>query len=186
SAELHARPDEDVSHAARRGFAHGGYRRSVAKRSAGGAARLTGSARLPRRRGRGRGGALFRGRRRASRPSHADRQRVQRARSSAQARTHAAAEDRPRMTRERDAALTLIIEDERWRKQKAALRLMRRAAMIALKNRARGATRRSVTILLSDGRRLRQLNSQFRGRDKATNVLSFNARDDSYLGDIAI
>jgi len=90
------------------------------------------------------------------------------------------------MTRERDAALTLIIEDERWRKQKAALRLMRRAAMIALKNRARGATRRSVTILLSDGRRLRQLNSQFRGRDKATNVLSFNARDDSYLGDIAI
>lgn len=52
----------------------------------------------------------------------------------------------------------------------------------------------SVTILLTDDEKLRQLNQEFRGIDEPTDVLSFPAEklppevmdDDPYLGDIAI
>ena len=43
-----------------------------------------------------------------------------------------------------------------------------------------------VTLLLSNDMRLRQLNRQFRGKDKPTNVLSFVSSDRGYLGDVAI
>jgi probable rRNA maturation factor len=50
------------------------------------------------------------------------------------------------------------------------------------------AGRSAVTVLLTDDGRLRALNVTFRGKDKATNVLSFSPGHDdaAYLGDIAL
>lgn len=47
----------------------------------------------------------------------------------------------------------------------------------------------AVGVLLADDRRLRQLNREFRGKNKATDVLSFPAAEDvraEYAGDLAI
>lgn len=47
----------------------------------------------------------------------------------------------------------------------------------------------TLAILLADDATLRRLNSQFRGQDKPTNVLSFQAGEgmqDGFLGDIAL
>ena len=81
-------------------------------------------------------------------------------------------------------AIALIIEHDGWRKNPATLKLIRRAARLALDHPPSGA--RALTLLLSDDRRLRQLNRQFRGKDKTTNVLSFASHDPVYLGDVAI
>jgi len=43
-----------------------------------------------------------------------------------------------------------------------------------------------MTILLTDDARLKELNAGFRGRDLATNVLSFPSGDEDYIGDIAL
>lgn len=52
----------------------------------------------------------------------------------------------------------------------------------AAPRRARG----EVTVALISDRRMRTLNRVYRGKDYATDVLSFPADDDSFLGDIAI
>jgi probable rRNA maturation factor len=46
----------------------------------------------------------------------------------------------------------------------------------------------TVTVLLTDDEAVRELNAQFRGKDSATNVLSFPAAESAYphLGDIAL
>lgn len=44
----------------------------------------------------------------------------------------------------------------------------------------------SLSLLLTDDDEIRQLNNDFRQKDKATNVLSFPDGDNGYLGDIAI
>lgn len=44
----------------------------------------------------------------------------------------------------------------------------------------------SATIAFVSDKRIRQLNRQFRGVDKATDVLSFPAEEESNLGDVAI
>jgi probable rRNA maturation factor len=80
--------------------------------------------------------------------------------------------------------VTVIIDDEGWRKDPAMLRLIRRAARLALDHRPRRA--RTATLLLTSDRHLRELNHQFRGKDKSTNVLSFVSDDLSYWGDVAI
>jgi probable rRNA maturation factor len=81
-------------------------------------------------------------------------------------------------------AVTFVVEDEGWRKDPATLKLVRRAARFALDHPPAG--KRSLTILLSGDRRLRQLNRRFRKKDKPTNVLSFVSRDPSHWGDVAI
>ena len=48
--------------------------------------------------------------------------------------------------------------------------------------RARGA----VTVALVPDRRIRALNRQYRGKDQATDVLSFPAEEPGQLGDIVI
>ena len=93
----------------------------------------------------------------------------------------------------RTPAVLLLIEEPAWRKDKAVLNLIRRAARTAGRIAARSSPRpkggkgTSLTILLADNARLRALNAHFRGKDKPTNVLSFPAPGDgAYLGDIAI
>lgn len=69
-------------------------------------------------------------------------------------------------------------------------RALARAAAAALAHGA-GDTAPALAILLTGSEQIRQLNRDFRGEDKATDVLSFAAGEampgmDDYLGDIAI
>lgn len=82
------------------------------------------------------------------------------------------------------AKLVVRIEDKNWREETAALRLLRRAAKLAMASV--GANAAEATILLSDDARLKGLNDVFRGKQKPTNVLSFPSDEPGYLGDIAI
>jgi probable rRNA maturation factor len=61
-------------------------------------------------------------------------------------------------------------------------RLVRKAARAALGRR----TRSSLTVALSDDRRVRALNKQHRGKDKPTNVLSYPSDERAFLGDIVL
>lgn len=91
------------------------------------------------------------------------------------------------------AKIEVVIEDDRWRADPATLVLIRRAARLAL---TLGVGEKSVrrcspkdpvvTILLSSDTRLKALNTRFRAKRKASNVLSFPSADPDYLGDIAI
>jgi probable rRNA maturation factor len=45
---------------------------------------------------------------------------------------------------------------------------------------------KEVSILLTDDAEIRELNRDFRGKDKATDVLSFPLERDGYLGDLVI
>jgi probable rRNA maturation factor len=79
--------------------------------------------------------------------------------------------------------ISVVIEDPRWRENSSVLRLIRRAARLALQTQAAPM----LTILLADDAKLRTLNASFRGHDKPTNVLSFpSASSGSYLGDVAL
>ena len=91
---------------------------------------------------------------------------------------------RTRKTARKAPAIAFVVEDERWRSESATLKLIRRAARLALSHPPAGA--RTLTILLADDRRLRELNRRFRGKDKPTNVLSFVSSDPRYWGDVAI
>ena len=87
-----------------------------------------------------------------------------------------------RRVRSKPEVIAVIVEDSRWKKPLVAL--ARRAAAAAL---AHTKSKGTLTILLTSDARLRELNHDFRGKDLATNVLSFPARDEkNYLGDIAI
>src|SRR5215510_5538470 len=52
--------------------------------------------------------------------------------------------------------------------------------------RAIGKSEASATIAFVSDKKIRELNRQFRGIDKATDVLSFPADEESNLGDIAV
>ena len=111
---------------------------------------------------------------------------------------------RPRaLAPRKPSAISVVIEDPRWREDASVLRLIRRAARLALNSatlckvevaapRRGGRGSKSpppvLTILLTDDARLRALNASFRGHDKPTNVLSFPASppDGPYLGDVAL
>jgi probable rRNA maturation factor len=81
------------------------------------------------------------------------------------------------------ARVTLLIEDPKWKKPANLGPKLRRAANAALK--AVGGEG-ALTILLADDDRLKELNTDFRGKKKPTNVLSFPAEEAGYLGDVAI
>ncbi|HEU4932400.1 MAG TPA: rRNA maturation RNase YbeY [Pyrinomonadaceae bacterium] len=49
-----------------------------------------------------------------------------------------------------------------------------------------GKSKSSATIAFVSDKRIRELNRQFRGIDKATDVLSFPAEEEFNLGDIAV
>ena len=81
-------------------------------------------------------------------------------------------------------SVVIGINDPRWRKARLAP-LIRHAvtAVLAQEKRAGG-----LTVLLTDAAALQQLNRDFRGKDRPTNVLSFAPGPglEGYLGDIAI
>jgi len=84
-------------------------------------------------------------------------------------------------------AITFLVEDPGWRKARGLTLRLRAAAQAAL--RASGFKGKSaLTVLLSSDDRLRQLNRDFRGKNKPTNVLSFPAAPNphGYRGDIAL
>ena len=84
--------------------------------------------------------------------------------------------------------IDVLVQSDRWpepAKIKALLRRAVRAAAAALSTRGG-----EVAIVLADDSAIRLLNHQWRGVDKATNVLSFPARsgggDQPLLGDIVL
>jgi probable rRNA maturation factor len=80
------------------------------------------------------------------------------------------------------SGITLLVEDPKWRSHRGLMAHLTRAADAARRSaRLKG----DFTILLSGDKKLKALNHDFRGKDKATNVLSFPGAD-GYAGDIAI
>ncbi len=81
------------------------------------------------------------------------------------------------------AMIDLVVEAGAWTDE--AVAAVERAALAALQGR-----KATVSIMLTDDATIRVLNQQFRGKDKATNVLSFPAAkmpgNEEFLGDIAI
>ena len=72
----------------------------------------------------------------------------------------------------------------RQRRQKIVLQPWKEMAEKILQ--AIGGQHSSATIAFVSDKTIRELNNQFRGIDKATDVLSFPADEDDNLGDIAI
>jgi probable rRNA maturation factor len=87
------------------------------------------------------------------------------------------------------AAISVVVEDARWRADHSVLPLIRRAARLALSGSYKPRSKApALTILLTDDATLRALNASFRGKDKSTNVLSFPCASpgEPYLGDVAL
>ena len=84
-------------------------------------------------------------------------------------------------------SIDIQLDDPRWRQPRGLSARLRRCAELALK-RGRAAKTASLTILLTGDARLRRLNRDFLGKNKATNVLAFPAGEtqDAYLGDVAL
>jgi probable rRNA maturation factor len=80
--------------------------------------------------------------------------------------------------------ITLLVADPGWRRIKGLNSRLKRAAKLALE---RGGCRHGAfTLLLADDAKLHNLNLTFRAKDKPTNVLSFPAGREDYLGDVAM
>ena len=80
------------------------------------------------------------------------------------------------------SGITLLVEDPNWRIHRGLQARLKQAAEAA---RRAARLKGGICILLSDDKTLRRLNRDFRGKNKATNVLSFPSSD-GYAGDIAI
>jgi len=81
--------------------------------------------------------------------------------------------------------IQVLIEEPRWRLLGRTFPAqLRRAAGASLVEAGRSPG--GLTILLGSDARLAALNAQFRDIEKPTNVLSFPAGTDAYLGDVAI
>jgi probable rRNA maturation factor len=96
----------------------------------------------------------------------------------------------PRGRFTRTPSIDIVRESEHWDEQKDADAMLRRAIAEAA---AEVATKDAeLAIVLTDDSRIRALNRVWRGIDKATNVLSFPAKDrenpgaPALLGDIVI
>ena len=75
-----------------------------------------------------------------------------------------------------------VVNRQRGRKIATAPWVERTKVML----QALGSDDSSVTVAFVSDTKIRELNRQFRGIDKATDVLSFPAGDQGQLGDIAI
>ena len=84
-------------------------------------------------------------------------------------------------------AITVLIDDPGGRKPRGLSARLRRAAEAALP--VCGFKGKSgLTVLLTSDARLKELNRDFRGKNKPTNVLSFPAAENAegYRGDVAL
>lgn len=81
------------------------------------------------------------------------------------------------------SGIELVVEDPAWRTHHGLQARLKRAAGLAA---GAAKLRGGMTILLADDTRLKALNSGFRGKRKATNVLSFPSAVAGYHGDIAL
>jgi probable rRNA maturation factor len=87
------------------------------------------------------------------------------------------------------SSVTLVVEEPAWKSSGVDQARLKTAARLALaRGRAEHDDPCALTILLTHDARLRELNVRFRGKDAATNVLSFPAarNPEGYLGDVAI
>jgi len=90
--------------------------------------------------------------------------------------------DRPRLS------IAISVEDQSWAKLAPdAARLLRRAARDALAEAKSDGWKGSrvgheISFVLTDDKRMRNLNRAYRGKDKPTNVLSFAALDGAQSG----
>jgi probable rRNA maturation factor len=83
-----------------------------------------------------------------------------------------------------NAALAVSIDDPRWRRRvRGTQALVRRAARAALDGAGRDG---EIRYALADDSFLRELNRDFRGQDKPTNVLAFPDDSPGALGDVAL
>jgi probable rRNA maturation factor len=84
----------------------------------------------------------------------------------------------------------ILVRSAHWRKQPRAAAIIKKAIAAAAK--AVSKPQAELAIVLSDDSAIRALNRDWRGKDMATNVLSFpaarprQARACAYLGDIVI
>jgi probable rRNA maturation factor len=80
------------------------------------------------------------------------------------------------------ARVDVVLVDAAWRKMLPGVeRLVRKAARAAL-----GTKVRSLTVALSDDKRVQALNRRDRKKDKPTNVLSYPSGEKTFLGDIVL
>ena len=76
----------------------------------------------------------------------------------------------------------VVLLDAAWAKALPGVeRLVRKAARAAL-----GARVKSLTVALSDDRRVQALNKRDRRKDKPTNVLSYPSGEKAFLGDVVL
>ena len=79
-----------------------------------------------------------------------------------------------------------IVEDNRWT---ALLTLELKAQMLSIITAAlthHDYENAEIAVLFSDDEKLRNLNKTHRGKDSATDILSFPSDDDDFLGDLAL
>lgn len=90
------------------------------------------------------------------------------------------------MTKRAKRNIEVMIEDAEWKKITPSIRA--KMKQVALRALEREKVEGTLTILLSNDKRLKELNTQFRSKNKPTNVLSFPAEENPavYLGDVAI
>jgi probable rRNA maturation factor len=82
----------------------------------------------------------------------------------------------------RRAKVDIVLLDAAWAKALPGVaRLVRKAARAALGRRIS-----SLTVALTDDRRVRALNKRDRKQDKPTNVLSYPSGEKAYLGDVVL
>jgi probable rRNA maturation factor len=87
-----------------------------------------------------------------------------------------------RATSKPSADCTVVVLDPAWRRALPGVeRLARKAARAAI-----GARAKSLTVALSDDRRVRALNARDRKKDKPTNVLSYPSGEKAFLGDVVL
>lgn len=88
---------------------------------------------------------------------------------------------RPRAT----ATVSVAELSKRWKKSvPGADKLVRRAAKAALAAAHEGPA--EISLALADDAQVRVLNRDYRGKDKPTNVLSFESGERPFLGDVVL
>ncbi len=77
--------------------------------------------------------------------------------------------------------ITILMHEPRFKKHQA---LLRRVMAYGMKQEK--CAKQSVTLVLTNDKEMRTLNHDYRGKNKATNVLAFVDGEDHHLGDIVL